>query len=323
MQIVCPECATAYDIEAATLGASGRSVRCVRCRAVWFARPGDPAGNGSGANEQALETQFGVDEGAQVGELDQVSADEMVALATDPTRPDAAMASATEAIAGGDLGQRDVDALWSAVEDEPVEQVDAPSLVPALKPSPIPAAEKHAELENIETVAARRARHHVNPSRWNRLRGWKGKWPQPGMPALIVALLLVIAGLILARTPIVRVAPQTASLFRAIGLPVNLRGLAFENVRTSGEVHDGVAVLIIEGTIANVTNKTVEVPRLRFAIRNRAGLEIYAWTSVTGRSILAPGETAAFRTRLASPPSEGRDVVVRFFNRRDLVAGMR
>jgi hypothetical protein len=44
---------------------------------------------------------------------------------------------------------------------------------------------------------------------------------------------------------------------------------------------------------------------------------------VTARSILAPGETAAFRTRLASPPAEGRDVIVRFFNRRDLLAGAR
>jgi hypothetical protein len=104
---------------------------------------------------------------------------------------------------------------------------------------------------------------------------------------------------------------------------VNLRGLAFENVRTTGEVHEGVPVLIVEGTIANVVNKTVEVPRLRFAMRNAAGHEIYAWTSVTGRSILSPGETATFRSRLASPPPDGRDVIVRFLNRRDLVAGMR
>ena len=39
--------------------------------------------------------------------------------------------------------------------------------------------------------------------------------------------------------------------------------------------------------------------------------------------ILAPGETATFRSRLASPPADGRDVIVRFLNRRDLVAGMR
>jgi len=58
-------------------------------------------------------------------------------------------------------------------------------------------------------------------------------------------------------------------------------------------------------------------------MRNGAGHEIYAWTTVTGRSILAAGETAPFRTRLGSPPADGRDVIVRFFNRRDLLAGMR
>jgi hypothetical protein len=38
--------------------------------------------------------------------------------------------------------------------------------------------------------------------------------------------------------------------------------------------------------------------------------------------VLAPGETLAFRSRLASPPPEAHDVLVRFFNRRDRVAGI-
>src|SRR2546423_604536 len=39
MQIVCPNCATGYDVQAAALGAEGRSVRCTRCRTVWHAMP--------------------------------------------------------------------------------------------------------------------------------------------------------------------------------------------------------------------------------------------------------------------------------------------
>ena len=39
--------------------------------------------------------------------------------------------------------------------------------------------------------------------------------------------------------------------------------------------------------------------------------------------VLEPGETLPFRSRLASPPGEGRDVQVRFFTRRDAVAGLR
>jgi hypothetical protein len=134
---------------------------------------------------------------------------------------------------------------------------------------------------------------------------------------------VVLVELIGWRVEVVRFAPQTASLYASIGLPVNLRGLAWENVRTTGEMHEGVPVLIVEGAVRNVAGKTVEVPRLRFALRSPSGHELYAWTTVTERSILAPSETAAFRTRLVSPPAEGRDVIVRFFNRHDLLSGER
>src|SRR5262249_23378283 len=42
MLIICPNCTTAYWVETAAVGATGRLVRCVRCRNVWFAR--DPSG---------------------------------------------------------------------------------------------------------------------------------------------------------------------------------------------------------------------------------------------------------------------------------------
>ena len=37
MLIVCPNCATSYDVEVASLRPNGRRVRCVRCRTVWQA----------------------------------------------------------------------------------------------------------------------------------------------------------------------------------------------------------------------------------------------------------------------------------------------
>src|SRR3984885_12138793 len=39
MLIVCPTCATSYDVELASLQPSGRQVRCVRCRTIWHAAP--------------------------------------------------------------------------------------------------------------------------------------------------------------------------------------------------------------------------------------------------------------------------------------------
>src|SRR4051812_34120074 len=37
MLIVCPDCGTSYKVEPNSLGQGGRSVRCARCRNVWFA----------------------------------------------------------------------------------------------------------------------------------------------------------------------------------------------------------------------------------------------------------------------------------------------
>jgi hypothetical protein len=78
-----------------------------------------------------------------------------------------------------------------------------------------------------------------------------------------------------------------------------------------------VSVLVVEGLILSVAKTSVDVPRLRLAVRNESGAEIYSWTALPTRSILGAGEQLPFRSRLASPPAEGRDVVVRFFNRHD------
>ena len=43
--------------------------------------------------------------------------------------------------------------------------------------------------------------------------------------------------------------------------------------------------------------------------------------TVEGKPVLKPGERAWFKSRLASPPPEGRNIDVRFFNRRDIAGG--
>jgi hypothetical protein len=106
-------------------------------------------------------------------------------------------------------------------------------------------------------------------------------------------------------------------------LPVNLRGLNFDTLTTSTEQHENVPILVVEGSIVNDTRKMADMPHLRFAVRNAARQEIYSWTSVPPRNTLPPGEAVAFRTRLASPPPDAHDVLVRFLNRYDIMNGSR
>ena len=135
--------------------------------------------------------------------------------------------------------------------------------------------------------------------------------------ALILVLFAFNVALVGARSEVVRFFPQTASLFAAVGLPVNLRHLKFENMRISKETQEGLSALVIEGTIVSVASKATEVPRLRFAARDASGQEIYTWNALPSRSILGPGEKLDFRSRFVSPPPNATDVMVRFFTPQD------
>jgi predicted Zn finger-like uncharacterized protein len=314
MLIVCPNCATSYRVNSSSLGASGRSVRCVRCRNVWFAH--DPGALGAIAQAHRLEVSALLNAGS--AETPEAPADDIVAIA--PAGTEGALVDATPAAASpSEQAHEGAEppasepanaAEWSDPDPMPPAQEtieDAPAeAIPQLPSDKSPA-------EDIETFAARRA---------PRVKRRRLNLSLPVLPIGILALLALDVALIGWRADVVRVAPQTASLYAAIGLPVNLRGLAFTGVSTATETNDGVQVMVVEGTIASASTRMVEVPRLRFSVRNATGQEIYAWTALPTRSILAPGETLAFRSRLASPPPDARNVLVRFFNRRDLVAGV-
>lgn len=288
MLIVCPTCATAYQIQPAALGAAGRSVRCSHCKNTWFA------------------TTDSVVEEAIVS----ASATERGPVASQPRADDFAAGVASDVPADAP----------AAHSENPFTVADAPPLVP--QDHPEPEAESTPKFDpgvpdDAETIASRRVRHAEVDRKDQRtlLRRLLS------LPMLIVVMLAILLGALNWRAAVVRHFPQTASLYSAIGLPVNLRGLTFEGVRSTGEFQDGVMVLIIEGTIVNLTTRTLEVPRLRFALRNGRGHEVYAWTALPSKTTLGSGNGLPFRARLASPPPDGRDVIVRFFNRRDVSAG--
>jgi predicted Zn finger-like uncharacterized protein len=304
MQIVCPSCQTSYQIAEMAVGASGRQVRCVRCQNVWHAAP--PAAAPALADEASM-AAFRAE------------------LSDPPAPPELAAEPPPEPAAEPPL-----DDLVGTDSPEPAEQTTADSAVEATPvalseiPIPVEPAAEFTPLRfplnadqtppDIESVAARRARPATRKRR-SRIR--------LPLAAAIAALMLISAAAIGFRKEAVRHAPQLASFYSALGMPVNLRGLAFADLKIGNEIHDGVPVLVIEGTIVSTTSKTVDLPRLRFALRSASGAEVYSWTAPPTQPTLSAFETLAFRSRLASPPAEGHDIQVRFFTRRDAVASLR
>jgi len=302
MLIVCPTCATTYQIQLATLGAAGRSVRCTKCKNTWFATPDSVIDEATLATASAVASPPAAPKAAAKPPAPHEQTDEELAAAW-----------GSEAMSGDVIPPDN-----GAGEGENALVIaNAPPLVPTDHTETGAAKFDPGEPEEIETIATRRARQ-ASIDRKNRRTPLQQLL---SLPTLIVVLLVILAIVLQTRVAMVRNFPQTASLFAAIGLPVNLRGLIFENVKSSGEFLDGVTVMVVQGTIVNLTGKALEVPRLRFALRSASGHEVYAWTALPTRTMLSPGEELPFRSRLASPPPDGRDVIVRFFNRRDIGAG--
>jgi len=145
--------------------------------------------------------------------------------------------------------------------------------------------------------------------------------PLVNLPTVCAAMGALVLALMIWRADVVRLLPQTATFYKLAGFEVNLRGLVFKDIKIATETMEGKPVLVIEGAIVGETRKPVELPRLRFSVRDAQGAEIYAWNAVLEQLVLKPGETARFKSRLASPPPEGRNIDVRFFGKRDVAAG--
>ena len=288
MHIICPHCTTSYAIDLATLGVAGRTVRCSRCKEVWLAR-----------SEDAVAVVASVPATAEAGPAD---------------------------------GDRDAAAEWEALarEDDRQERdmpvIDSPSISADWSADGAPAAEADwpaAARNDLEDTEASR------PGRLSWLpRLWKPRPPvrAPGksfasLPVTCAAMGALVLALIIWRVDVVRLLPQTATFYKMVDLDVNLRELAFKDVKISNEIVDGKPVLVIEGEIIGEAHKTVELPRLRFSVRDAQGAEIYAWNAVMEQPVLKPGESAWFKSRLASPPAEGRNIDVRFFTKRDIAGG--
>lgn len=335
MLIVCPTCATSYMIDPASVGPSGRSVRCARCKATWFATPAKPAGPPSVSAFVDGVIAEAEAEAKSTGNPPPPAYDET--FGAGPSHSDAgfpraespsfappsppAFAAAPPPVepmhSGSDSGWDQGAALPDHQAPEPVIVNDAPPLAPphdADGGNEFFSGPPPSDPDDGASFTARRARLKAK----RKTNGRKSRWI-----AVVLVLFALNVAMIGGRSEIVRYFPQTASLFAAVGLPVNLRNLEFEGITISKETQDGVNILIIEGQVVNTSRKAVDVPRLRFAARTTTGQEVYTWTIQPSRSLLGPGDSMPFTSRLAAPPANAADILVRFFTAQDAGGGMK
>ena len=345
MLIQCPSCAATYDIPDGAIRGAGRKVRCAACKTTWVAESpvnDTPETLPAKRDESVAEELFrrddlrlaGIDAPAPDLSSTDPATDSVDSDAPVPAVPDAASVDVfddtepaphlkIEATTEDDLvdtatddpenSQDDVDALFNTPsvadfgpisDDSDMEEAAHDSAAPVDGDAP---AEGSAP-------AKKRLRMSDGTS--------KPKRPLPLALAASLVLLMGLGGSVLYRQSVVAAMPQTARLFSALGLPVNLRGIEIRNVTSRVGVEQGVQQLVVEGEIVNLLASENKLSRLRFGVRSESGQEIYSWKAPADKPALSPGETIKFRKRLASPPDGSVDVQVRFETRGDMVAGV-
>jgi hypothetical protein len=133
-----------------------------------------------------------------------------------------------------------------------------------------------------------------------------------GWAGLGLVVLLIGWATVSFRGDVIAFWPQSASLYKAVGLSLKAKGIQFVGVTDRVETQDGSHVLIVSGRLVNNSNRELPVPPIRIALTDLERHELYNWPVVSNVPTLKPGETAPFQARLANPPGAMHDVEVTF-----------
>jgi predicted Zn finger-like uncharacterized protein len=262
--IACPNCGTRYQVPFATIGAAGREVQCAQCSKHWHAVADAPP-------PPAIEDDDVLFSSGEENILD--AAFEAEARAVSPVLPPAIK---TDAEPGQTLAD-----IRAALAPRPKKDA-----VNALDPALLTKSRRAFD-QRQKTITGKLPMARVR--RTARL----------GAFVLLVSILLLGFSM---RTDLVTWFPSLAGLYAAIGMPVNVIGLEFEDSKTLTSFRSGKSVMLITSRIRSVSSQTVPVPPVLVSLLDESGASIYEWTVTPKATEMGPGEVLEFSTEVSAPP---------------------
>jgi predicted Zn finger-like uncharacterized protein len=128
-----------------------------------------------------------------------------------------------------------------------------------------------------------------------------------------VLVVLVVASAVIGRNEIVAGFPASAAIYQWLGLPITLQlGLQFEGVVSKRLQEGGVAVLVVEGAIINLTEKQRRVPPIRVTLLDGGGRRLQQELFRAKDGQLDAGGKTRFSGRLLNPAEQARHFSVTF-----------
>jgi predicted Zn finger-like uncharacterized protein len=131
---------------------------------------------------------------------------------------------------------------------------------------------------------------------------------------LAAAFLAIIVASLIARDQVMAEFPSSMKLFAMIGLQPSSPtvGLEIRNLNTRRGSENGVAALIIDGEVANVSEIVRDVPRLNAVLRDSKGKDLEGWDFAAAETRLLPGAVATFHTAIPQPSAAAIKAVINF-----------
>lgn len=278
--IVCPHCATRYQVPAETVGNKGRQVQCAHCGRAWQAfaekviaprapKPAPPPTVVQGGPPK--------------------DADDLMFDAAAEAELDAEFEAEQKAVSEPATPEPPADQLRSIEEIKAAIAPKAPEPVTVVKPADTQAEKKRQKAFDQRQTMLTRQLPLARVRRMLRLTG------------LITLALLIGAGFSF-RTDIVRMFPDLAGTYEALGLGVNVVGLEFRDVKTLLALRRGADVMQVDARIYSVAAGPVEVPPVVVTLLNSENLPLYEWSVAPTVRTLAVGEVVDFTTQVTDPP---------------------
>ncbi len=183
--------------------------------------------------------------------------------------------------------------VWT-VEDEaltlsePVaEPAPAPEPEPVREPEPAIHQKPHTAIRARQDAKRRKARLAAEGA------GWAG---------VAACFVILLGAAFVFRVDVVESWPRTAGAYAAVGLDVNPFGVEIEGLSAQFETADTDAVLLVSGSLRNVTGADRPVPPLQAVAYDDAGIELASWPIALEAPSLIANASAPFEAAIPNPP---------------------
>jgi predicted Zn finger-like uncharacterized protein len=135
-----------------------------------------------------------------------------------------------------------------------------------------------------------------------------------GLIGWLVAVLVVLiaASAVIGRNEIVAGFPASAPIYQKLGLVAVDLGLQFEEITSTRLQEGGIAVLVVEGAIVNVTAHDRPVPPIRITLLDSGGRQLQEELFQAKEQHLEPGEKTSFSGRVVNPADRARNFSITF-----------